>query len=188
MAYTRRSPFVRVRPGLLGLGLVLVLIMAGVLASAWCWWLIPRLRGDYRTTPEFRKMKEAEVFISTRAGEEIRLTVRVADEQDEQLAGFQHIGRKVLARSLILFVFPQEIRGKFHMRNVLAPLDIAFIREDGEIFSIIRMEPGLELYGPEPDEPFKYALEAPADLFSERGIEVGSSLRFLPSPSPSPSP
>jgi uncharacterized membrane protein (UPF0127 family) len=151
---------------------VALALAAGLVALAW--WLISLAQGDYRTTPEFRKMEVAEITIITAAGLEVKLTVRLADEEEEQLAGFQHIGRRVIARSLILFVFPWEIAGKFHMRNVVAPLDIAFIRGDGEIFAILRMEPGPELYGP--NEPFKYALEAPEGLFAERGITPGSRL------------
>ncbi len=153
-----------------------LVVVAGLLA----WWLISQAGGDYRTTPEFHKMELTEITIITSSGREIKLTVRLADEQDEQLAGFQHIGRRVIAESLILFVFPQEIFGKFHMRNVVAPLDIAFIKGDGEIFTILRMEPGPELYGPA--EPFKYALEAPAGLLARKGITPGSRLVLAPSP------
>lgn len=156
----------------------LALAAAGLVLLAW--WLIPLASGDYRTTPEFRKMELAEITIVTAAGREVKLTVRLADEEEEQLAGFQHIGRRVLARSLILFAFPWEIAGKFHMRNVVAPLDIAFIKADGEVFSIMRMEPGPELYGP--DGPFKYALEAPAGLFEREGLTPGSRLVLAPSP------
>lgn len=154
------------------------LALAGAGLAVVIWWLIPLARGDYRTTPEFRKMELTEITVVTPAGQEIKLAVRLADEQDEQLAGFQHIGRKVMAQSLILFVFPREISGKFHMRNVAAPLDIAFLRDDGGIFEVLRMEPGLELYGP--PEPFKYALEAPAGFFSAQGIGVGSRLNLPP--------
>jgi|GEM_PF-262452 len=157
---------------------LLGLVIAGLLA----WWLIPQFSPDYRTTPEFRKMVLAKITIINGAGEEIYLQVRVADERDEQLAGFQHIGRRVIAKSLILFIFPQEIQGKFHMRNVVAPLDIAFIKEDGEITSIMEMEPGPKLYGP--DGSFKYALEAPAGLFAKRGISAGSRLVVPLSPPP----
>ncbi|MCR4404874.1 MAG: DUF192 domain-containing protein [Candidatus Acetothermia bacterium] len=149
---------------------VLALAAAGMLA----WWLVPALRGDYRTTPEFRKMGLAKLAVLTATGQEMRLTVRVADEQDEQLAGFQHIGRRVMARSLILFVFLREFSGMFHMRNVVGPLDIAFAKADGKIFSIMRMDPGSKLYGP--DGPFQYALEAPAGFFAKKGITVGAKL------------
>ncbi|MGQ9734541.1 MAG: DUF192 domain-containing protein [Candidatus Bipolaricaulia bacterium] len=155
-----------------------LVVVAGLLI--WAWWLISQSGEDSRTTPEFRKMEVTEITIATTAGREVKLTVRLADEQDEQLAGFQHIGRRVIAESLILFVFPQEIFGKFHMRNVVAPLDIAFIKGDGEIFAILRMEPGPELYGP--IEPFKYALEAPAGLFARKGITPGSRLVLVSSP------
>lgn len=156
--------------------ILLALVIAGLIA----WRLLPRVGADYRTTPEFRKMEVAEIVIDLGAGEEVHERVRVADEQDERLAGFQHIGRKAIAQNLILFVFPQEVRGKFHMRNVVAPLDIAFIKEDGEIIAIMRMEPGPELYGPEgPEGTFKYALEAPAGWFAARGITPGSRLRLV---------
>lgn len=152
----------------------LLLILAMVVAGLVTWLLVPQWSGDYRTTPEFRGMEPAEITIIDDEGDQIRLTVRVADDGDERLAGFQHIGRRVIAHSLILFVFPQQVLGKFHMRNVIAPLDIAFIKADGEIFSIMRMEPGPELYGP--GEAFKYALEAPAGFFAQRGISTGSRL------------
>lgn len=150
--------------------LLLILSIAGLIA----WQLLATISADYRTTPEFRNMELAEIAIITGGGGEIHLDVRVADEEDEQLAGFQHIGRKVLAENLILFIFPREIQGKFHMRNVVAPLDIAFVKTDGEIISIVRMEPGPKLYGPE--GAFKYALEAPAGLFAARGISPSSRL------------
>lgn len=149
---------------------LLILGIAGLIA----WQLLTTISADYRTTPEFRNMEKAGITIITGEGGEIHLGVRVADERDERLAGFQHIGQKVLAENLILFVFPREIQGKFHMRNVVAPLDIAFIKTDGEIISTVRMEPGPKLYGPE--GAFKYALEAPAGLFAARGISRGSRL------------
>lgn len=150
-----------------------LLLLVGI-AGLITWQLLATMGADYRTTPEFRKMETAEITIITGEGEEVHLDVRVADDRDERLAGFQHIGEKVLAENLILFVFPWEIQGKFHMRNVVASLDIAFIKTDGEFISIVRMEPGPKLYGPE--RASKYALEAPAGFFAQRGISPGSRL------------
>ncbi|MFQ6033475.1 MAG: DUF192 domain-containing protein [Candidatus Bipolaricaulia bacterium] len=153
--------------------------VALLVAAAAAWWLLPWLRGDYRTTPEFRGMEVREITLVNDLGERVELKVRVADGVEEQLAGFQHIGRRIIAHSLILFIFAQPIRGKFHMRNVDAPLDIAFIAADGQVLATMRMEPGPELYGP--DEPFQYVLEAPAGLLAARRISPQGSRLLLES-------
>ncbi len=55
------------------------------------------------------------------------------------------------------------------MRNVHAPLDIAFIRADGTFVDVLRMDPGLDLYGP--DAPYAFALETRAGWFAEHGLD-----------------
>jgi uncharacterized membrane protein (UPF0127 family) len=72
--------------------------------------------------------------------------------------------------------------GTFHMRNVRASLDIAFGKESGRIFSILRMHPSpVTEYGPM--GTFRYAIEARAGFFNETGILVGNSLVLEPSKS-----
>jgi uncharacterized membrane protein (UPF0127 family) len=154
-------------------------LLAVLLVAAVAWWLLPWLTGDYRTTPQFRGMEVREIVLLNDLGEWVELAVRMADELEEQLAGFQHIGRRVIVRSLILFTFPRPLQGKFHMRNVAAPLDIAFIAADGQVLATMQMEPGLKLYGP--DEPFQYALEAPADFLTARRISSSGSRLLLDS-------
>lgn len=165
----------RSRLNLIGWPVAVALLAAAAVA----WWLLPWLRGDYRTTPEFRGMEVREIALVNDLGERVELKVRVADELEEQLAGFQHIGRGAIAHSLILFVFAGPIRGKFHMRNVVAPLDIAFIAADGQVLAIMKMEPGSKLYGP--DEPFQYALEAPVGFMAQRQISPQGSRLLLES-------
>jgi len=150
-----------------------------VAVAAAVWWLLPWLQGDYATTPEFREMGLAKIAIINDLGERVELEARIADEPAEQLAGFQHIGKRVIARSAILFVFPRPIQGKFHMRNVAAPLDIAFFAADGRVLATMRMEPGLELYGP--DEPFQYALETAGGRLERLHISPQGSRLLLDS-------
>ena len=163
--------------GKLNLGWPLLAVLLVALVAAW--WLVPWLKGDYRTTPEFRGMEVHRITLVNDLGERLELAVRVADEPSEQAAGFQYIGRRVIAQSLILFVFPVPFRGLFHMRNVVAPLDIAFIDGDGRVLEVLRMEPGSKLYGP--DEPFQYALEAPAGFMARRHISPQGSYLLLES-------
>ena len=152
-------------------------IIAAVAVVAIAWWLLPWLRGDYATTPEFRGMTQARIALINDLGERVELMVRVADEPAEQLAGFQHIGKRVIARSAILFAFSHPIRGKFHMRNVVAPLDIAFFAADGRVLAVMQMEPGSELYCP--DEPFQYALETAAGRLERLHISPEGSRLLL---------
>jgi uncharacterized membrane protein (UPF0127 family) len=60
------------------------------------------------------------------------------------------------------------------MQNVVTPLDIAFAKADGRIFSIQRMTSSpTALY--QPMGAFRYALEAHAGFFERAGIRAGEA-------------
>ncbi len=104
----------------------------------------------------------------------IAVSAKVADTPERQTAGFQCATPDEIQRSVILFDFGAEILTKFHMRNVPAPLEIAFVKADGHIFSIMRMEPSpAALYGPM--GAFRYALEARPGFFESLGIKQGEA-------------
>lgn len=75
----------------------------------------------------------------------------------------------------MLFVFPQERRLSFWMRNTYIPLDLAYARADGEIVTIHQMPP-LTLQSFLATEPALFALEMKAGAFERLGIEVGDQL------------
>lgn len=109
----------------------------------------------------------------------LALRVKAADTPDRQAGGFQCATPQEINRNLILFDFGDEILTQFHMRNVPAPLDIAFIKADGRIFSILRMDPSpTQLYGPM--GPFRYAIEARAGFYESQGIRQGEARLVLP--------
>jgi uncharacterized protein len=138
------------------------------------------------TTAEFDQMTERVVELVNDAGQLLALPTKIADEPQEQAAGFQFIAPEVIEQSLILFIFSEPRVTRFHMRNVRAPLDIAFIASDGAILDIQRMQPELAAAGPfgrtyGPGKPFQYALEARAGFFHDRRISAGTSrLRSIP--------
>jgi zinc transport system permease protein len=112
-------------------------------------------------------------------GRTIALRVRVAATSEQQAAGFQCATPQEIERNLILFDFGREIATQFHMQNVPAALDIAFIKGDGRIFSILRMEPSATaLYGPMGD--FRFALEARKGFFESQGVRQGEARFVLP--------
>jgi uncharacterized membrane protein (UPF0127 family) len=136
--------------------------------------------------PECARWREAFVSMpmrmtSVQAGSRtLALRVKLADTGDRQAAGFQCATPEEIKRHLILFDFGKEIYTQFHMQNVPAALDIAFIKADGRIFAIVRMDPSpTELYGPL--GPFRYALEAHAGFFASQGIHQGEA-RLVVSP------
>ena len=77
----------------------------------------------------------------------------------------------------MLFVFDFERTTGFWMRNTVIPLDIAFIRADGTIVTIHTMVP-LDERSYRPTEPYRYALEVSANVFSRLGIRTGDNVQL----------
>jgi uncharacterized membrane protein (UPF0127 family) len=118
-------------------------------------------------------MGTAAITIET-GGRSLPLRVKLADTSERQAAGFQCASVREIDTTLILFDFGREILTQFHMQNVPAPLDIAFVKADGRIFWVMRMDPSpTALYGPM--GPFRWALEARAGFFEAHGIRAGSA-------------
>ena len=119
-------------------------------------------------------------MVSIQAGSRtLALRVKMADSGERQAGGFQCATPEEIRRHLILFDFGKEIFTQFHMQNVPAALDIAFIKDDGRIFAILKMDPSpTELYGPFGE--FRYALEAHAGFFASQGIRQGEARLVVP--------
>ncbi|HEV8437086.1 MAG TPA: DUF192 domain-containing protein [Methylomirabilota bacterium] len=160
----------RRRGGLVALAMLLPLLVAAQSQDPEC----PRWREAFASMP--LKM------VSIQAGAKtLALRVRTADTPDRHAGGFQCATPEEIQRNLILFDFGSEILSQFHMKNVPAPLDIAFIKTDGRIFSILRMEPSpSQLYGPM--GTFRYALEARAGFYESQGIRQGDARLVVPAP------
>lgn len=119
-------------------------------------------------------------MVSIQAGSRaLALRVKAADTGERQAGGFQCATPDEIKRYLILFDFGKETVTQFHMQNVPAALDIAFIKNDGRIFAILKMDPSpTELYGPFGE--FRYALEAHAGFFASQGIRQGEARLVVP--------
>ena len=77
----------------------------------------------------------------------------------------------------MLFVFPTERPLAFWMFNTIIPLDIAYIRGDGEIVSTYTMAP-METRTYPSVEPARFALEVRAGLFAELDIGPGDHVEI----------
>lgn len=114
------------------------------------------------------------------SGKQVIVDFRLANTSERQQHGFQNICAETIINTAILFQFSSSVIPSFHMNNVVAPLDIAFIDEMGQITDVYLMKTYrlLDLKKPtySPSKPIRYAFEARAGYFAEHGIEVGDQI------------
>jgi uncharacterized membrane protein (UPF0127 family) len=107
------------------------------------------------------------------------IAVEIADTPSEREQGLMN--RETLAADAgMAFVFPEDVRGAFWMKNTLIPLSIAFYSGDGRILKILDIEPcdadPCPLY--DPKVAYRGALEVNQGAFSGWGISEGDRLRI----------
>jgi len=101
----------------------------------------------------------------------VELMVELAVSPAEQETGLMH--RKELADGRgMLFIYGEDRRLSFWMKNTLVPLTIAYLGADGVIKELHDMEP-LSLAPVESSRYVRYALEAPRGWFGRVGLRVG---------------
>jgi zinc transport system permease protein len=126
----------------------------------------------------FAAMPVRMVTVQTGA-KSMAIRVKVAETSEQAAAGFQCATPQEIQKTLILFDFGREIYSQFHMNNVPAALDIAFIKGDGNIFAILKMDPSpTARYGPMGE--FRFALEARAGFYESQGIKQGQARLVVP--------
>ena len=129
------------------------------------------------TATVWRTMSESRVILRSDEGVTRHLAVKIAMTPAQRGAGFQYICSKWVQVWGVLFVFPTSQRATFHMRNVRADLDIAFIAEDGRILELKKMSREEDSGGGHryrAAQPFRYALEVVAGRLSTLGLDEGS--------------
>jgi len=107
---------------------------------------------------------------------------RLANTNATRAAGFQRVCASTIAAMPILFVFQTEQVPGFHMNNVVAPIDIAFIKKSGRLESIQAMQPYsvLQLRKPlwRPKQAVKYALEVHPGFFEKHNVNTTSRMTW----------
>jgi uncharacterized membrane protein (UPF0127 family) len=107
----------------------------------------------------------------------IQLNAEIADDAAERSAGLMNRAN-LPENGGMLFVFENEERHAFWMKDTLIPLDILFIDSAKKIVDIQAMIPctssSCKLY--RSSAPAKYALEVNAGFVSMNGIRVGDKI------------
>lgn len=106
--------------------------------------------------------------------------VEIADSNEERQRGLMF--RETLDRGKgMLFVFEEEGKHVFWMKNTLIPLDIIWINSDMEVVYITNAVPCITeeclTYGPEEDA--LYVLEVNSGVSGEIGLEVGARIKLV---------
>ncbi|WP_127142762.1 DUF192 domain-containing protein [Pelagibacterium montanilacus] len=98
--------------------------------------------------------------------------VEIADTNDTRAQGLMY--REELAPDAgMLFDFQEERPVSFWMENTYIPLDMLFIRANGEIARIHENARPLDRTGIPSGEPVRFVLEIPGGRSSELGIAAG---------------
>ncbi len=109
-------------------------------------------------------------FIEMRAGS-VTVVAELARASQEQAVGLMF--RKSLADGKgMLFVYENDRRLSFWMKNTLIPLSIAYLAADGTIREIHDMEPR-SLKAVNSTRSVRYALEVPQGWFDRAGLSIG---------------
>ena len=118
------------------------------------------------------------LVIDASGGEKVEVRVEVADDLFERARGLMYRTALGVNRGM-LFVYPEEQRLSFWMKNTLIPLSIAYIDSKRRVVDIQDMKP----LDDEPPsyvsaDPAQYALEVNRGFFEERGVKVGDRVEL----------
>jgi len=104
------------------------------------------------------------------------VTAELTDDPESRSYGLQ--GRDGLPENHgMLFFWRRALRPRFVMKSVSFPLSVAFIRADGTIVNIARMQPGNQR-GVRPDRPVNYVLEMEQGWFREHDVQPGDRVEI----------
>ena len=138
------------------------LCLAGTLAFA-------LLSGACSTAGKPQRLSKTEIEIGGR-----RISVEIARTPEQRATGMKY--RKQLGKDEgMLFLFERDENLSFYMKDTLVPLSIAFIRSDGVIANIARME-ALTTSAHKSRTPCRYALEMPDGWFAQHEIVEGAKV------------
>lgn len=116
----------------------------------------------------------AQIGLVDPEGRRLDMPVYVADDQVTRQQGLMDV-TDLPREAGMVFIFDEDRRGGFWMKNTLLPLSIAFFAADGEVLAVLDMEPCEADPCPsyDPDVTYRGALEVNQGRFDELGLDAG---------------
>ncbi len=102
-------------------------------------------------------------------------TLEIAADPDQRATGLMHRESMPDDHGMI-FVFPDDQGRRFWMKNTKIPLDILFIRSDGQVVSIQQMEP--DTGEAQTSRLVRYAIELNQGAARRAGVKEGDVLEL----------
>lgn len=130
-------------------------------------------------TKEVSFTKEGEVTLLKTASDSIvaTLDIEIADDEYQTQTGLMY--RKSMPdNQAMLFIFNDEVRRSFYMKNTEFALDIIYLNAEKEIVSIQKNAQPYDETSLPSEAPAMYVLEVNAGLSDSWGLEVGDKLEF----------
>ena len=130
-------------------------------------------------TKEVSFTKEGELTLKKATNDSIVaiLDIEFANTEYETQTGLMY-RRSMQNDRGMLFIFENEIRRSFYMKNTEFALDIIFVNSDHEIVSIQKNAKPFDKSSLASEAPAKYVLEINAGLSDQWGLEVGDLIEF----------
>lgn len=126
--------------------------------------------------PTFEKEGEL-FFISDKGIAKDTLNIQIADDIKKRIAGLMHY-KELGENEGMLFIFEEEERHSFWMKNTAIPLDLIFINEQKEIVEIAPNNNPYSLKSITSLEYALYILEVNAGYCKDKNIEIGDKISF----------
>jgi hypothetical protein len=118
-----------------------------------------------------------EVRIIKKDGSMVKVQVEVAQKPAERNLGLMY--RKSLGSNKgMLFIFDEEKKQTFIMKNTYVPLDMIFISKDMRVMGWAENTKPLSQQQYSIDKPSQYVLEVNAFFCRDQGIATGDEVRF----------
>ena len=127
---------------------------------------------------ESSEEKKDYVDIYMEEGKSVKVNVEVANTEIERRNGLSN--RQYLGdHDGMWFIFDEDVKNSFWMKDMLIPLDIIFVDSSGFIVDIKENNtPCTDSYCPSilSSSTYRYVLEVNANFCEENGVEVGHSI------------
>lgn len=138
----------------------------------------PNLPPKYAVTVEPKFQHQGNLQFLSRKGNELStIKIEIADTPAKREQGMMH-RTKMNADEGMLFIFPDEKRRSFWMKNTHLALDIIFANAEKEIVFIA---PNCQPYSTESIPSYEYAqfvVEVEAGYCQLNGIKVGNTINY----------
>lgn len=161
----------RIKRGLMGLGLAVVGVAAGLYLIA------PRqaMASETYLPRAVAQLPAGAIHLSNPDGSAALLPVRFAETTEARRAGLANVGPQALDTLFLLYAHPRELnRSTYTMNGLRAPLELAVIDASGTVVDVRRAAPGQASVSV--TVPHRWVLAAREGLLAQYGVATETAM------------